>query len=72
MPSTVTATLTGTDNAGSHINISWTAGTRGEHGGYIDAAQLTYTVTRQPDGVTVYTGADNTCTDLITSDVKTT
>ena len=71
-PSTVTATLASTDDAGSHINISWTAGTRGEHDGYIDAAQLTYTVTRQPDGVTVYTGADKTCTDLITSDVKTT
>lgn len=44
-----------TDDKGRAI-ISWTAPTAGRHGGYIDPAQITYNVTRMPDGAQVATG----------------
>ena len=49
-----------TSNANSQPQISWTAPTEGRNGGYIDPAQLTYTVVRQPEGVTVAQGIRTT------------
>lgn len=40
--------------------ISWTAPTIGRNGGYIDPAQLTYEVVRQPEAVTIATGIRTT------------
>lgn len=44
-------TLQPTDDGKAHI--SWTAPTIGRHDGYVDPAQLTYTITRYPDEAVV-------------------
>lgn len=44
-------TLVSTDDGKAHI--SWDAPVTGRHEGYIDPSQLTYTVKRLPEGVTV-------------------
>lgn len=41
---------------GGKAHISWTAPTIGRHDGYIDPAQLTYKIVRQPDMTTVASG----------------
>lgn len=46
--SEVTATMT--DNK---VDIAWTPVTTGQHGGYVDASAITYTVVRSPGNVTV-------------------
>lgn len=52
--------------AGSEATISWDAVTAGAQGGYIDPAAVTYTVVRQPDGLTVASGiAATSCTDVV-------
>lgn len=52
--------------AGSEATISWDAVTAGAQGGYIDPADVTYTVVRQPDGYTVASGiAATSCTDVV-------
>lgn len=38
------------DEATGRAHLSWTAPTEGVHGGYIDWDNLSYTITRQPDG----------------------
>lgn len=48
-----------TDDKGRAI-ISWSAPTAGRHGGYIDPAQITYNVTRMPDGAEVAKGISAT------------
>ena len=45
------------------FNLSWTAPTDGEHGGYFDPELVTYTVTRTPGNVTV---AENTTATSLT------
>lgn len=51
MPLAVTdAKLT---RSGSDNTISWTAPAGGVHGGYVDMAQVTYKVTRKPDGAVI-------------------
>lgn len=52
--------------AGSEATISWDAVTAGAQGGYIDPADVTYTVVRQPDGQTVASGiAATSCSDVV-------
>lgn len=48
--------LTLKGNASDQPVISWTAPATGRNGGYIDPAKLTYTVVRQPEGMTVAEG----------------
>lgn len=48
--------LTATAVDGGKAHITWTAPTAGRHDGYVDPAQLTYTVVRQPDRTTVASG----------------
>lgn len=48
--------------ADGKAHISWTAPTTGRHDGYVDPAQLTYTVVRMPDEVTVANGISATYT----------
>ncbi|MBD5303813.1 MAG: hypothetical protein HDS18_03555 [Bacteroides sp.] len=48
MPASVKAVLNG-----ESVAISWEAVASGAHGGYVDPAAITYTVTRRPDGVVV-------------------
>lgn len=52
--------LTLKGNASDQPVISWMAPTTGRNGGYIDPAKLTYTVTRQPEGVKVAQGIRTT------------
>lgn len=40
------------------VSVSWTAPTEGNHGGYFDKSDVSYTVTRQPDNKVVYDGKD--------------
>lgn len=47
-------------NAEGEPVISWTAPTAGRNGGYVDPAQLTYTVVRMPEGFTVAKGIIST------------
>jgi len=54
-PTDVVFSLNGTD-----ANISWTAPDTTLHGGYFNPAELTYTIVRYPDNVTVATGVTNT------------
>lgn len=44
------------DIAGNQAALEWEAVTTGAHGGYIDPAAVTYSVTRQPQGLEVATG----------------
>lgn len=48
--------LTATALDGGKAHISWSAPVAGRHDGYIDPAQLTYTVVRYPDATTVASG----------------
>ncbi|MCM1066675.1 MAG: choice-of-anchor J domain-containing protein [Muribaculaceae bacterium] len=59
--------LTLSSNALDEPVISWTAPTVGRNGGYIDPAQLTYKVVRQPEAVTV---AENIRTTTFTDKGK--
>lgn len=54
-------TLSPADDGKAHL--TWTAPTIGYNDGYIDPAQVTYTVVRQPDNVTVATGLTATTYD---------
>lgn len=54
-PAAVTG-LTITSNVREQPVISWQAPTVGRNGGYIDPAQLTYTITRMPEVVEVASG----------------
>lgn len=54
-------TLTPAENGKAHL--TWTAPTIGFNDGYIDASQLSYTIVRQPDNVTVATGITATSYD---------
>ncbi|MBD5250484.1 MAG: hypothetical protein HDS56_04845 [Barnesiella sp.] len=60
----VTATY---DSAAQTATVNWTAVTGTVNGGYMNAEGVTYTVTRQPDGVAVATGITaTTVTDALT------
>lgn len=52
--------LTLTRNASDEAVISWSAPTAGRNGGYIDPAQITYTVRRMPEGATIAEGITTT------------
>lgn len=54
-PREVTLTITGDD-----ASLSWEGVTAGAHGGYINPAEVTYSVTRQPQGVEVSSGQRGT------------
>ena len=47
----------------SEVSVSWGAPAAGVHGGYIDTAKLSYSVTRMPDGAKVYEGTATSFTD---------
>lgn len=59
------------DEAKGENTVSWTAPAGGENGGYIDFDNLTYTIVRMPDSVTV---ADNykqtTFTEAVPADMR--
>lgn len=55
--------LTLTPTADGKAHLAWTAPTIGYNDGYIDPAQLTYTIVRQPDNVTVATDVTATSYD---------
>lgn len=56
-PETVKATKS---TEGHAIAIEWTAPAMGEHGGWFDASQLTYSIIRNPGGVTLAEGLTET------------
>lgn len=65
IPGTVTQLTAEKD--GENVKLSWTAPTAGKNGGNIRPDQLTYNVTRLPDGMTVK-GLKDTCfTDRVNS-----
>lgn len=70
-PTGVTATVSSETDEKATVAVSWTAPTMGENGP-IDPAALTYVVTRMPEGVTVYEGAELNCTDEVDASVRTT
>lgn len=53
VPVKVTSLTFTHDDKESRNNVSWTAPAGGVNGGYVDFANLTYTVVRMPDSVTV-------------------
>lgn len=69
-PVSVSARVTGTENGQSLIFVGWAAPTEGVHGGALDAASLTYTVMRMPEGVKVYEGSAQSFTDRVSNDIK--
>lgn len=50
--------------ADGRITVSWDAATGSVHGGYVDPAAVTYTVTRRPDGTVVASGISATSVEL--------
>lgn len=48
--------LTLSPDSDGKAHLTWTAPTIGIHDGYVDPSQLSYTITRQPDGTVVATG----------------
>lgn len=70
-PTDVKAEVQSETNDKATVKVSWTAPTEGENGP-IDPAALTYVVTRMPEGVTVYEGAELSCTDEVDASVRTT
>lgn len=50
-------------NEDGTVSVSWAAPTRGCHDGYFDPADVTYTVTRQPDNKVAYEGKATSFTD---------
>lgn len=59
-PMAVSDLLLTSDETTGKNTVKWTAPTGGVNGGYIDFANLTYTVVRMPDNVTVAEGLKNT------------
>lgn len=50
---------------GEHIRVTWEAPTHGVNNGYVNPAEITYTLTRMPDSIVVATDiADTTLLDL--------
>jgi len=69
-PNSVTGISLSADN--NKIDLSWTAPETGSHNGYINSAEVTYTVTRTPDNVVVAKDIKATkYTDLIESKTTT-
>lgn len=53
-PQNVNLTMSGED--GLTVNLNWDEVSEGEHGGYIDLSDISYTVRRMPEGVVVADG----------------
>lgn len=59
-------------DGGTEVTVSWASPDAGEHGGYVDLQNMTYNVTRQPDGVPVGTGLTSTSfTDKVFTETRT-
>lgn len=48
---------------GDDVFISWDPVVSGEHGGYVDPAQISYAVVRQQDVEAIYVGTETSCYD---------
>lgn len=53
------------DEATGRATLSWTAPTGSVHGGYIDRDNLSYTITRQPDGIQTKNIQDTSFEELL-------